>query len=583
VPTVQPSPGQILNLTVPALDLNLLGLKLETSPITVNADAVQGDGNLLGNVLTSLLNTLDATPDKIAQLNNTLNGVLSRVIGVLNAADLAVSPALVGALPPALQTLLNPVLVAPAGSTVPILDLVIASQDGTSPPVDVNLLGLHVTTSNIDAHLSAVTGDGQILGNLLYNVANLANPNGASGLLSLLNALGVGNLGSTAGSTGGSLTGTTPAPQQLLEVKLNPIDLNLLGLEVKTDQITVDIAAQGGDGKLLGNLLGAVSTLINLPQVETALNNVLGKVVTLVNSIDLSLPPGALGSGTFDTGTASDTPVLDLFVAPVHLDLLGLVVTTSPIHLTITAHAGDGLVLGNVVSDLAHLFDNPPSTLTVDDVNTRLQQLLDELNAQIPGITPAPTPPVNLAPGQFLELTVSPIDLNLLGLLLKTSPITVNGFADTGDGKLLGNLLSSLLNTIDATPGNLTVLNQNLNALLAKVIGVLNAADLTLPQSVIGALPPVLQTLLSPVLISPNPGATAQVLDLIVASPNGAQPPVQADLLGLQVTTSDIHAQLLAQTGNGQVLGNLLYNAAHLLDGGNVVSLLFLLSELALL
>ncbi len=70
----------------------------------------------------------------------------------------------------------------------------IASQDGTSPPVNVDLLGLIVTTSNIDAQLSATTGDGQILGNLLYNVANLANPNGSGGLLALLNALGSGNL-----------------------------------------------------------------------------------------------------------------------------------------------------------------------------------------------------------------------------------------------------------------------------------------------------------------------------------------------------------------------------------------------------
>jgi len=36
-------------------------------------------------------------------------------------------------------------------------------------------------------------------------------------------------------------------------------------------------------------------------------------------------------------------------------------------------------------------------------------------------------------------------------------------------------------------------------------------------------------------------------------------------------------------TGGGQVLGNLLYNVAHLLDSGNPLSLLFLLSELALL
>src|SRR5207248_3104369 len=109
----------------------------------------------------------------------------------------------------------------------------------------------------------------------------------------------------------------------------------------------------------------------------------------------------------------------------------------------------------------------------------------------------------------------------------------------TGDGNLLGNFLNSLLNTIDATPGNLTILSQNLNGLLAKVVGVLNASDLSLSQAVIDALPTVVQTLLSPVLISATPGAMVQVLDLVVATADDT-PPVQADLLGLVVTTSDI-------------------------------------------
>jgi len=254
--------------------------------------------------------------------------------------------------------------VAPAGSSAPVLDLIIASQDGTTPPVDVNLLGLNVTTSDIDAHLSAVTGDGRSWATCCTTSPTWPTPTAPAGLLTLLNALGAGNLNSTAGAAGGSLTGTTPAAQQLLQIQLKPLDLNLLGLEVKADSatagapITVTLSAQGGDGKLLGNLLGAMTTLVNFQGVGAALNNVLGQTVDLVNSIQLNLPPGTVGTGSFDTGTAADTPVLDVFVAPVHLDLLGLVVTTSPIHLTITAHAGNGLVLGNVVTDLAHLFDN---------------------------------------------------------------------------------------------------------------------------------------------------------------------------------------------------------------------------------
>ena len=67
----------------------------------------------------------------------------------------------------------------------------------------------------------------------------------------------------------------------------------------------------------------------------------------------------------------------------------------------------------------------------------------------------------------------------------------------------------------------------------------------------------------------------------MIASQDGSTPPVQADLLGLVVTTSDINAQLLATTGDGQVLGNLLFNVAHLLDQGNTTTLLLLLEELA--
>lgn len=47
------------------------------------------------------------------------------------------------------------------------------------------------------------------------------------------------------------------------------------------------------------------------------------------------------------------------------------------------------------------------------------------------------------------------------------------------------------------------------------------------------------------------------------------------------MTTSDIDAELWAETGDGQILGNLLFNVANLLNQGNTSSLLFLLTELA--
>ena len=304
---------------MPPLDLNLLGLVLQTSPITVDASAQPGNGALLGNVLTTALHTLGATPQNLSELSTHINAVLAKVIGVLNASHLGLSPTALNALPPAVRSLLDPVLMAPApGSTAPILDLMIASTDGTTPPVDVNLLGLTITTSDIDAHLSAVTGDGQVLGNLLYNLANLADPGGPAGLLNLFNLLGSNSLSSPGTVVGGAVTPATQTPQELLTVSLKPLHVNLLGLAVDSDPIVVHLQTQGGDGKLLGNLLSGISTLINVNGVSTALNNVLGTTVDLVNSASLSV--SGVGSGTFDTGTAAVTPLLDLFVAPVHLD-----------------------------------------------------------------------------------------------------------------------------------------------------------------------------------------------------------------------------------------------------------------------
>ena len=57
--------------------------------------------------------------------------------------------------------------------------------------MDVNLLGLRITTSNINATLTATTGDGQVLGNLVYNVSHLLDPDGSLNLLGVLGQLSV--------------------------------------------------------------------------------------------------------------------------------------------------------------------------------------------------------------------------------------------------------------------------------------------------------------------------------------------------------------------------------------------------------
>ena len=67
--------------------------------------------------------------------------------------------------------------------------------------------------------------------------------------------------------------------------------------------------------------------------------------------------------------------------------------------------------------------------------------------------------------------------------------------------------------------------------------------------------------------------ATCQILDLTIG-------PINLDLLGLVLTTNTIHVNLTAQSGPGQLLGNLLCSVAHLLDQGNLSTLANLLNRI---
>jgi len=66
---------------------------------------------------------------------------------------------------------------------------------------------------------------------------------------------------------------------QILDLVLGPINLNLLGLVVTTNQIHLNITAQSGPGNLVGNLLCAVANLLNnngpLVSLTNLLNNLL--------------------------------------------------------------------------------------------------------------------------------------------------------------------------------------------------------------------------------------------------------------------------------------------------------------------
>jgi hypothetical protein len=81
--TPDPNACTILNLDIPPITLNLLGLRVRTDRIHLIIDAVPGPGNLLGNLLCGITGILNP-----GQLANTPLGQLTQILNAL----LALSP-----------------------------------------------------------------------------------------------------------------------------------------------------------------------------------------------------------------------------------------------------------------------------------------------------------------------------------------------------------------------------------------------------------------------------------------------------------------------------------------------------------
>jgi hypothetical protein len=69
---------EILHLELGPIHLDLLGLVVDVSEITIDITAEQGPGNLLGNLLCAIAGLLDsqASPNALAQLLNRILGLL---------------------------------------------------------------------------------------------------------------------------------------------------------------------------------------------------------------------------------------------------------------------------------------------------------------------------------------------------------------------------------------------------------------------------------------------------------------------------------------------------------------------------
>jgi hypothetical protein len=78
-----------------------------------------------------------------------------------------------------------------------------------------------------------------------------------------------------------------PHACQILNLVLGPINLNLLGLRVRTNQINVIIDAVPGAGNLLGNLLCGITNLLNPSSLASG---PLGQLTQILNAL-LALAP----------------------------------------------------------------------------------------------------------------------------------------------------------------------------------------------------------------------------------------------------------------------------------------------------
>lgn len=100
----------------------------------------------------------------------------------------------------------------------------------------------------------------------------------------------------TGGATrSGSDSARALATCDILHLVLAPLDLDLLGLQVHLDRVVLDIVAVSGAGNLLGNLLCAVTGLLD-PGLGGGLGGLLGSVLGQLSDL-LNRILGALRLG----------------------------------------------------------------------------------------------------------------------------------------------------------------------------------------------------------------------------------------------------------------------------------------------
>jgi len=226
-------------------------------------------------------------------------------------------------------------------------------------------------------------------------------------------------------------------------------------------------AGHGGAAAALAAPAAASQASLIPINITSVVFNAVNGTLTAVGTIGNTAFTTVLNLTTSPPAPGGDCPILDLEVGEIHLDVLGLNIDTSDICVNITAHQGEGL-LGDLLCGVSHLLDGGLdlgsilNNLTATDLNTVLGGLTTVLNQGL-GSVFAPSAATggiisSLGTTQILNLSLGPVDLNVLGLEVNVDncadgPVTVDISAEAGAGKLLGNLLTSVSNLLNG-PGN---------------------------------------------------------------------------------------------------------------------------------
>lgn len=167
-----------------------------------------------------------------------------------------------------------------------MLGILAAPAAAARPATDGLLTDVPVTGSASDL----ISGDlvGEFAGTM--SVTEIGLDNGVltvAGTLTGVVSDAAGNVIQTisgiAFETTAALAGDGSQPRcDILFLELGPLELDLLGLVIDLDQVTLDVHAVPGAGNLLGNLLCAVAGLLDGP---SPLGNVLNNLLGLINDL----------------------------------------------------------------------------------------------------------------------------------------------------------------------------------------------------------------------------------------------------------------------------------------------------------